>query len=103
MAAMQRNERLLWLLMIGIFAFNKVDFMLTLDALELGFREANPLLAPLVGTPAFALVKLLGVPVLLLVVWRLRHQVGDRLAGYMAVPFGAYFSLMIYFHRFLPL
>ncbi len=103
MAAMKRNERLLWLLLMGIFAFNKVDFLLTLDALEMGFREANPFLVPLVGTPAFPLVKLLVVPLLLLLVWSIRHRVGDRLVRYMAVPFGAYFSLMLYFQRFLPL
>lgn len=95
---MSRNqERLLWLLLIGIAAFNKSDFLLTLDALERGFHEANPILAPMVGTHEFPLVKLVLVPLLLVFLWLIRHRVGKRLINYVWIPFISYFSLMVYF------
>ena len=93
----KNKERLLWLLLLGIAAFNKSDYLLTLDALERGFREANPILAPMVGSYEFHLVKLLLVPLLLMLIWLIRHRMGERLVNYVWVPFISYFSLMVYF------
>ena len=93
----KNQERLLWLLLIGIAAFNKSDYILTLEALEQGFSEANPVLALTVGTYAFHLVKLLLAPLLLIGLWLMRHRVGKRLINYVWVPFLGYFSLMVYF------
>lgn len=93
----KNKERLLWLLLIGIAAFNKSDYLLTLDALDAGFREANPILAPMVGSYEFHMVKLLLVPLLLIYLWLFRHRIGERLIHYVWVPFIGYFSLLVYF------
>ena len=93
----KKHERLIWLLLIGIAAFNKVDYMMTLQFLRQGFYEANPFLAPLVGTIFFPALKLIAVPLLLLYLWRMRHQIGRKLVSYLWVPFLSYSTLMIYF------
>jgi len=89
-------ERLLWLQLIGIATFNKVDYLMTLEALERGFKEANPFLAPMVGTFEFPLVKLLLVPLLLLLLWQLRHKIRRSLVTLAWVPFVAYSSVVLY-------
>lgn len=91
-------ERLLFLQLIGIAAFNKVDYLMTLEALERGFKEANPLLAPLVHSYEFPLVKLLLVPLLLILLWQLRHRIGAALVRIAWLPFAAYTSVVLY-HR----
>ena len=95
------HERLLWLLLIGTGLFNKADYFLTLDALGRGFYEANPVLAPMIGTYEFPLVKLLLVPLMLYLLWRIRHLIGRRIVAYAFVPFVSYFSLMLYFHIYV--
>ena len=91
-------DRLLWLQLIGIAAFNKVDYLMTLEALERGYKEANPLLASMVGTFQFPLVKLLLVPLLLIFMWQMRHRIGKSLVTLTWVPFVAYSSVVLY-HR----
>jgi len=97
----ESKERLLWLLLIGIWAFNKMDFFLTLEALEKGFVEANPLVDSMIGTHEFPLVKLVLIPLVLFLIWRLRHKIGERLLVYVWVPFISYFSLMVYFRMII--
>ncbi|SCZ81845.1 hypothetical protein SAMN03080599_03090 [Acidaminobacter hydrogenoformans DSM 2784] len=91
-------DRLLWLQLIGIAAFNKVDYLMTLEALERGYKEANPLLASMVGTFQFPLVKLLLVPLLLIFMWQMRHRIGKSLVTLTWVPFTAY-SMVVLYHR----
>ncbi|MBF7095759.1 DUF5658 family protein [Alkalibacter mobilis] len=99
---MTRNqERLLWLLLVGIAAFNKTDYFLTLDALDKGYKEANPILSPLIGTYEFPLVKLVLVPLLLILVWLMRNRIGDKLIRFVWLPFIGYFLLMVYFRIFI--
>lgn len=97
----RHKERLLWLLLIGIASFNKADFFLTLDALERGFVEANPIVEPIVNTYVFPLVKLVLVPLILIFLWQHRHRIGDKLLNYVWIPFVSYFSLMVYFRMFI--
>ena len=91
-------DRLLWLQLIGIAAFNQVDYLMTLEALERGYKEANPLLASMVGTFQFPLVKLLLVPLLLIFMWQMRHRIGKSLVTLTWVPFAAY-SMVVLYHR----
>lgn len=94
-------ERLLRLLLYGIAAFNKADYFLTLDALDRGFKEANPLLAPMVGTYQFHLVKLMLVPLLLIFLWQMRHRIGASLVKLAWIPFIGYLTLMLYYRAFV--
>jgi len=97
----QNKERLLWILLIGIAAFNKADYILTLDAIDRGFIEANPILAPMIGTYEFSLVKLVLVPLLLVFFWLMRFRMDERLIQLVWLPFFGYFMLMLYFHFFV--
>jgi hypothetical protein len=95
------KERLLRWQLIGIGAFNITDYILTLDALEKGYTEANPLLLTIVNTLEFPLVKLILVPLLLFWLWLKRHQIGNSLPRYIWIPFFSYFLLMVYFRYLL--
>lgn len=90
-------ERLLWLHLIGVAAFNNVDFFLTLDALEKGYSEVNPIMAPMIGTYAFPMIKLILMPLLLIFLWQMRHRMGKSLVTLTWIPFIGYFSLMVYY------
>lgn len=90
-------ERLFRLQIIGVSAFNAVDYFLTLEALENGYSEANPILAPMIGSFEFPLVKLVLVPLLLIFIWQKRNRVGKPLVTMTWIPFMSYFSLMVYY------
>ncbi len=92
-----KDERLLWLLLIGIIVFNFIDFLLTSVFLSMGYRELNPVMDLVVHTHYFPLIKLVMVPVTLLFVWEKRHHIGRRILVYAWVPFLAYFMLMVHF------
>ena len=94
------QNRLLFWQLLGIGAFNLVDYILTLEFLTLGFYEANPLIAPMIGTYEFPMVKLLLIPLVLFAIWQHRDRIGDMLVKLFWIPFLGYFSLMLYF-RFL--
>lgn len=91
------NSRVLFWQLFGIFAFNKADYILTLDFLDMGFHEANPIMASMVGTYEFHLVKLVFVPLLLLVLWQHRQRLGKVLTRLAWIPFVGYLSLMGYY------
>lgn len=94
------KRRLLFLQLVGIGAFNIVDYLLTFEFLALGFYEANPILAPMIGTYEFPLVKLLLVPLILFALWQHKDRIGTMLVKLSWIPFLGYFSLMVYY-RFL--
>ena len=96
----ENQKRLLFLHLIGIGVFNIVDYILTLEFLNKGFYEANPIMARMIGNYEFPLVKLLLVPLLLLALWQHRDKIGDILSKLTWIPFIGYFSLMGYY-RFL--
>ncbi len=93
----RKHERTLFYLLIGTAAFNAADYMLTLLALRLGYRELNPLMDLVVHTPYFPLIKLVLIPIMLYYVWVRRHLVGRRIMLYAWIAFLVYLSLMCYF------
>ena len=94
------KKRLLFWHLVGIGAFNMVDYILTLDFLGYGFYEANPFIASTIGTYEFPLVKLILVPLVLLSLWQYKERIGSYLTILTWIPFIGYFSLMLYY-RFL--
>lgn len=94
------QKRLLFWQLIGIGTFNKADYILTLEFLDKGFYEANPIMANTIGTYEFPLVKLILVPLLLLVLWQHKDKIGNKTTILSWIPFVGYFSLMVYY-RFL--
>ncbi|MDW7672184.1 MAG: DUF5658 family protein [Bacillota bacterium] len=97
----KNNDRLLWLLLIGIGAFNKADFMLTHIAISEGYQEANPIINAVLDTWGFPFLKLLVVPAILVGLWMIRRRLNQRMIGYVWVGFIAYFMLMVHFKRLL--
>lgn len=93
----KQNKRLLWLLLLGVGVFNVADYFLTLYAVKQGFREANPFMDTILHTVWFPKVKLLVVPLLLLLIWLRRKQLGSRLYFYVWLIFIVYASLMVYY------
>ena len=89
---MKDRPLLIALWCIGIF--NVLDYAFTMRAIYiLGVPEANPAMDAALGTPWFATVKLLLVPLGLYFIWRVRNRV--RLAKPVvmfgiAVSFAAY-------------
>lgn len=79
----------------GVWLLNVADYFLTCRALAAGAVEVNPVMAMVVGTPLFPAVKLVAVPLLLLLIWRLRHRV-KRTAAYVWVPLVVYSMLMVW-------
>ena len=95
------EDRLTWLLLVGIGIFNKIDYFLTTHFVGMGFRELNPLMKPIVETMTFSLLKLAVVPLLLIVLWKIRHKMGSQLVQYLTLPFMGYLGLMVYFRVYL--
>ncbi len=97
----QTNDRLLWLLLLGIGAFNKADFMLTNIAISEGYQEANPVINTVLNTWGFPFLKLLVVPSILIGLWMIRRRLNKRMYGYIWVGFIVYFMLMVHFKLLL--
>ena len=91
------RKRLLFWHLIGIAAFNNADYILTLEFLDKGFYEANPIIASTIVTYEFPLVKLILVPLLLLALWQHNDKIGNRTAKLYWIPFVGYYSLMVYY------
>jgi hypothetical protein len=96
-----KQEKLLFWLLIGTGSFNIVDYVLTLDFIERGFEEANPIMVSMIGTYEFPLIKLLFVPLLLLALWQNKDKLGDLVFKLSWIPFISYFFLMIYYRLLL--
>ena len=93
----ENQEGILKYLLIGTAAFNIVDYLLTVLALNMGYREANPIINLVVDTPLFPIIKVVIIPILLYSVWARRHKVGSRILIYAGIVFAAYYLLMVYF------
>ncbi len=91
------QKRLFFWQLICIGAFNNVDYILTLEFLNKGFYEGNPLMAALIGTYEFPMVKLILIPLVLLALWQNKDLIGKSIARLSWIPFIAYFSLMGYY------
>lgn len=92
------QTKLLFWHLIGTGAFNIADYFLTLDFLERGFHEANPVMASMIGTYEFPMVKLLLVPLLLLAIWQNKDRFRGVAIRLSWIPFMSYFFLMVYYH-----
>ncbi len=91
-----RFRGLFWMLML-IALFNTVDFFATQDLVAFGdHNEWNPLMRGLVGTPYFAVYKLVLIPVGLLFLWSVRKWVVPKYEGLIRLACGAYTLLMAY-------
>jgi hypothetical protein len=87
---------LFWML-VFIALFNTVDFFATQDLVVLGeHKEWNPLMRGLVGTPSFALYKLILIPIGLLFLWLVRRFVVPKYMGLVRLACGIYAFLMVY-------
>lgn len=93
----ENKKRLLFWHLVGIGAFNIADYTLTMDFLDLGFTEVNPIIRSLVGTYHFPLVKLMLVPLILVALWQHKDRIGNALATLTWIPFIGYFFLMVYY------
>lgn len=91
------QKRIMFWHLIGTGSFNIVDYILTLEFLEIGFHEANPIMASMVHTYEFPLVKLILVPLLLLALWQNKDRFKGAAAKLSWVPFMSYFVLMVYY------
>ena len=96
-----QRDRLLWLLLIGIWAFNVADFLLTHIAISEGYQELNPLIYRTLDTWLFPFLKLVLVPSILAGIWKIRHKLNKRMIGYVWFCFSIYFMLMVYFKALL--
>ena len=91
------GKRLLFWQLFGIGAFNNADYILTLEFLDKGFYEANPIIRTMIGTYEFPMVKLILVPLVLLALWQHKDRIGDYITKLSWIPFLGYFSLMGYY------
>ncbi len=80
----------------AIGLFNAADCLLTLHLLQYGFVEGNPLMASVVETPWFVLIKIVLVPAALYFVWIVRDRVGKVASAALWVCAGIYTGLMGY-------
>ncbi|MFO8060992.1 MAG: DUF5658 family protein [Bacillota bacterium] len=83
--------------LISLGVFNAIDYMLTLRCLEGGLLEGNPIMAPIVGTAWFPLIKVILVPLGLYMIWKVRYQIGTIARASVLLATGVYAGLMWYF------
>jgi hypothetical protein len=92
-----RSNRLSAIFLLFTALFNAADYFLTMEALRLGLGEWNPFVRSLIGTGLLPVIKMLIIPVILFLIWRVRARLGRRLIFYAGIPFFVYFLLMLYF------
>ena len=82
--------------LIAVVALNIADYVLTMEALERGAREANPIMAALFASdPSLALAfKLFTALAVALIIWQLRRY--KRILGVSLVALGGFGALVIY-------
>ena len=90
------RDRTLLVILILVGLFNFADYWFTLQAVQVGFREANPFMDAILHTHWFAVVKLVAVPVGLIYVWVARKKTRDGLKRAFWIPASAYSLLLIY-------
>lgn len=92
----KRDRGLLVLLvLIGVLAV--LDFAATepLVVYE-GHSEWNPLMRRLVGTPYFAVYKLLAIPLGLVFIWLVRQRIVPKFMGAIVFTCGVYALVLVY-------
>lgn len=87
---------LFWLLILtGVF--NVIDFFNTRDLVVYGIHsEWNPFMRILVGTPYFAIYKLVLIPLGLAVLWRVRKSLMPRYLGLIRLTCVVYALVITY-------
>ena len=97
MNASKRSSVGLLVVLALIFFFNTVDYFATLDLVAHGEHgEWNPLMRALIGTPYFALYKLVLIPIGLLLLWLTRRHVVPKYLRFVWATCGLYALLMVY-------
>jgi hypothetical protein len=93
---MKDNKLLKRLAAIGLL--NAADYILTFYALKRGHEELNPVMAHIVHTPLFPILKLAIVPLLLAVIWNIRKKVKPKTLEYTTgLLLITYAILILYF------
>lgn len=93
---MKNNKLLKRLAAIGLL--NAADYILTFYALKQGHEELNPVMAHIVHTPLFPILKLAIVPMLLAVIWNIRKKVKPKTLEYTTgLLLITYAILILYF------
>jgi len=93
---MKNNKLLKRLAAIGLL--NAADYILTFYALKRGHEELNPVMAHIVHTPLFPILKLAIVPLLLAVIWNIRKKVRPKTLEYTTgLLLITYAILILYF------
>ena len=74
---------MLMIALLGLNVMNALDMMFTLQAMDLGGGEANPIIRALLetGVPLAFVVKLLIVVLASLAIWRLKRYRAGLMAG----------------------
>lgn len=90
-------QRLSGMMLFFTALFNIVDYCLTMKVLEMGLVEWNPLVLLWIETGELNIIKIILIPLILLVIWKLRSYFQPRLILYATVLFIVYFMLMCYF------
>lgn len=94
---MRSRYKNLFVLLVLIGIFNFVDFWATQDLVVFGgHSEWNPLMQGLVGTPYFALYKLVLIPAGLLFLWLVRKSLVPKYMNLVRFTCGIYALLMLY-------
>ena len=83
--------------LLGLNVLNALDWMLTLQATDLGSSEANPIIRALLGTgvPLAFAAKLLIVAIASLAIWRLKRYRASLVAG---VIMAAVYATVVVYH-----
>ncbi len=91
-----RYRSLFWML-VSIALFNLFDYFATQNLVTFGVHEEwNPLMRTLVGTPYFAVFKLVLIPLGLLFLWSVRRIVVSKYLGLVRFVCGIYALLIVY-------
>ncbi|HHY82300.1 MAG TPA: hypothetical protein GX505_06430 [Clostridiales bacterium] len=92
-----KTNRVIAFMLIFTALFNIADYFLTMEALKLGIEELNPLVRYWINTSFLPLIKVVIIPAVLFMIWKLRIHIGKRMLVYSSLLFSVYFLLMIYF------
>ena len=92
------KDRILKYILIALAAMNILDYLFTLRAIYvMGVPEANPIMNMTPGTPLFGVVKLLIVPGLCYLMWRVRHRWRrPAIVGLLMFVTSAYFGVTVW-------
>lgn len=93
------TDKILKYTLTTLATLNILDYFFTLRAISLGFAEGNPAMDIALGTPLFALVKLVAVPLACFVIWRTRgkwYREWSLIFGLLGVVTVAYSAVMVW-------